>query len=203
MTIDFLQKTQATGNKEYFEAAEKDAKERYDTLIKPFIPSLNGLNVLEIACGHGRIASQVLKNYEPNHLQLIDINPENIDFVLNRFKGRDEVHAEANNGIDLRNLEDEHYDFVYSFDSMVHFNHELIEGYISEIKRILKPGGAAYIHYSNWGKTCKTEDHGPGLRGDMNRAAMLELVKDCRVIHDEVIDWGVKNLDAIIVFEKI
>ena len=201
MTIDFLQKTQATGSPEYFEAAEKDAKERYEELIKPFIPSLNGLNCLEIACGHGRIASQVLKNNEPNHLQLIDINPDNIKFVLNRFKGRDEVHAEVNNGIDLRNLEDQHYNFVYSFDSMVHFNRELIELYINEIKRVLTPGGQAYIHYSNWGKTCTTENHGPGLRGDMNRSAMLELVKDCRVIHDKVIDWGVKGLDAIIVFE--
>jgi ubiquinone/menaquinone biosynthesis C-methylase UbiE len=201
MTIDFLQKTQSTGNKEYFEAAEKDAKERYDTLIKPLFPNIDEYQVVEIACGHGRIANQVLSDNEPATLTLVDINPDNIKHCIKRFKKYPNLNYITNNGVDLRDIPDGSIDFVYSFDSMVHFNRELVELYINEIKRVLKPGGAAYIHYSNWGKNCTTETHGPGLRGDMNRKAMLELVKDCKVIHDKVIDWGVKELDAIIVFQ--
>jgi ubiquinone/menaquinone biosynthesis C-methylase UbiE len=201
MRPEFLEKTKATGNKEYFDAAEKDAKLRYDTLIHPIIPNLDELDVVEIACGHGRIAKQVLKNHNPGTLTLVDINPDNIKYCIKRFKKYPNLLYNVNNGVDLSLIPNGSIDFVYSFDSMVHFNHELISLYIAEIKRILKPGGSAYIHYSNWGSTCKTEDHGPGLRGDMNRKAMLELVKDCKVIHDELIDWGVKDLDGIIVFE--
>jgi hypothetical protein len=40
-------------------------------------------------------------------------------------------------------------DFVFSFDSLVHVDADVIASYLSELGRVLKPGGAGFIHHSN------------------------------------------------------
>lgn len=203
MNKEFLTRTMNTGNQIYFDAAENDAQIQYEQYLKPHFGNLDSLNVLEIAFGWGRISSQLLQNHKVNSLTLVDINPINVAYVKKRFQKNKNVYPMVNNGLDLQEIETGIMDFVYSFDSMVHFNHELMAGYISEIKRVLKPGGKCFLHFSNHGKDCNTEHLGTGLRGDMTNEAMLQLVNDCAVIHNEVIDWaGAKDLDAIILFEK-
>jgi hypothetical protein len=76
--------------------------------------------------------------------------------------------------------------------------------YVAEIKRVLKTGGICFLHYSNAGgedlSSNKLSEW--GMRGAMNNISMIGLVADCKILHDEVIDWGKENLDAIIIFQK-
>jgi SAM-dependent methyltransferase len=48
-------------------------------------------------------------------------------------------------------LPDDSVDFVFSFDSFVHIDREIVDAYLGEIGRILKPGGKGFIHHSNFG----------------------------------------------------
>jgi hypothetical protein len=43
-------------------------------------------------------------------------------------------------------------DFVFSFDSLVHAEPDVIQAYIEQLASILTPGGAAFIHHSNLGQ---------------------------------------------------
>jgi len=40
-------------------------------------------------------------------------------------------------------------DFVFSFDSLVHCDAYIIESYLREISRVLKPDGTVFLHHSN------------------------------------------------------
>ena len=43
-------------------------------------------------------------------------------------------------------------DFVFSFDSLVHAESDVIESYLIQIAQKLKPGGVGFIHHSNLGE---------------------------------------------------
>ncbi|PYI61656.1 MAG: hypothetical protein DMC60_04780 [Verrucomicrobia bacterium] len=43
-------------------------------------------------------------------------------------------------------------DFVFSFDSFVHPDREIVEAYLSELGTKLKIGGKGFIHHSNFGE---------------------------------------------------
>jgi hypothetical protein len=40
-------------------------------------------------------------------------------------------------------------DVVFSFDSLVHADQSVIESYLSQLPRILKPNGVVFLHHSN------------------------------------------------------
>jgi hypothetical protein len=49
-------------------------------------------------------------------------------------------------------IAEESVDFVYSFDSLVHADAGVLEGYLSQFPRILSETGVAFIHHSNLGE---------------------------------------------------
>jgi ubiquinone/menaquinone biosynthesis C-methylase UbiE len=48
-------------------------------------------------------------------------------------------------------VDDASIDFAFSFDSLVHAESDVVSSYVSELARVLKPGGVAFIHHSNLG----------------------------------------------------
>jgi SAM-dependent methyltransferase len=38
--------------------------------------------------------------------------------------------------------------YAFSFDTFVHFDQPLFDAYLSEIARVLKPGGVFHLHYA-------------------------------------------------------
>jgi Methyltransferase domain len=44
---------------------------------------------------------------------------------------------------------DQSIDFVFSYDSLVHADTEVLSAYLSEVARVLTPTGAAFLHHSN------------------------------------------------------
>ena len=126
-----------------------------------------------------------------------------MDYCRERFSNHANFEFVKTNGTNLAGIADGSQDFVYSFDSFVHFNGELVKLYINEIKRVLAPGGTCFIHYSNAGTVdLSSTEMGHGLRGQMTQAAMLDLLTDVEVLNSETIDWGIPNIDAIVTFRK-
>lgn len=132
----------APRTKEYFEDIERH---RYQThpWIKKSIDSfdINGKKVLEIGFGMGT-----------DHLNLarrgavmygIDLTPTNREISFERFKIYD-MKSELITG-DAENLPytDNSFDFVYSF-GVIHHSPDT-QRIISEVHRVLKPGGKCWI----------------------------------------------------------
>lgn len=46
---------------------------------------------------------------------------------------------------------DSSVDFAFSFDSLVYVEAEVLKGYLTELARVLKPDGVAFLHHSNLG----------------------------------------------------
>ena len=87
-------------------------------------------------------------------------------------------------------------DFVFTFDVFVHLEPEVIERYLHEIERVLRPGGVAVLHYGDIRKDIAR--HNPGF-SRMTRQKMEELIAatGLRVIdHDEMIMFH-SNLVAL------
>lgn len=51
-------------------------------------------------------------------------------------------------------------DLAFSFDSLVHVEIDVIEGYLTELARVLVPDGVAILHHSNLAaERLKPEEH--------------------------------------------
>jgi ubiquinone/menaquinone biosynthesis C-methylase UbiE len=64
-----------------------------------------------------------------------------------------ELHAtfSVNDGLTLPMVADRSVDLVFSFDSLVHVEVDVISSYLRGFRRILSPNGVAFIHHSNLG----------------------------------------------------
>ncbi len=114
--------------------------------IHSFLPADT---ILEIAPGRGRW-TEYLKD-QCRRLILVDLSPACIEACKSRFSASTHIKYHVNDGASLGMIEDESVDFVFSFDSLVHAEPDIIENYVVEIARKLKAGGAGFIHHSNLG----------------------------------------------------
>jgi ubiquinone/menaquinone biosynthesis C-methylase UbiE len=113
-------------------------------LLFPYLGK--NIDVLEIAPGHGRWSALMVDKLKT--LTLVDLGKNNIEFCQHRFKDFNHINYIVNDGKTLPGVEDLSIDFVWSFDSFVHMDEEVINAYFSEISRVLKPGGEAVIHHA-------------------------------------------------------
>jgi ubiquinone/menaquinone biosynthesis C-methylase UbiE len=125
----------------HFGTTEKLWNEHLFSHLIPF----RGKKILEIAPGHGRI-TQFLAILA-GELQVVDLNENCIEETKKKL-GTFVEKYHTNDGRSLTSLEDEYFDLVFSFDSFVHMHANVIEAYIKEINRVLKPGGYGLIHHS-------------------------------------------------------
>jgi ubiquinone/menaquinone biosynthesis C-methylase UbiE len=115
--------------------------------IHRFLPTEN---ILEIACGYGRW-TQFLKNMCRN-LEVIELSEKCLQACRQRFSDCSHIEYHLNDGKSLHMIADSSVNFVFSFDSLVHADESVLEAYISQLPRILKDEGAAFIHHSNLGE---------------------------------------------------
>ena len=101
--------------------------------------------VLEIAPGHGRWTEFLLKSEK---VILADLNPKCIEYCKNKFKSSSNISYFSNDGKSLSFVPDNSVDFIWSYDSFVHMEKDVIESYFKEFSRILKKGGKAIIHHA-------------------------------------------------------
>jgi ubiquinone/menaquinone biosynthesis C-methylase UbiE len=151
----------------YYDEAESTMDSQWEGEIWPFIRGCDFTFTVELAGGHGRNTEKL--RHLARTLYVVDIREENVLFLEERFQHAKNVSVVRNNGIDLAGIGDAQATFVYSWDSMVHFDSDVVRAYLREFRRVLKEGGYGFCHYSNVDSdpTGSYVDH-PGWRNFMS-----------------------------------
>jgi 2-polyprenyl-3-methyl-5-hydroxy-6-metoxy-1,4-benzoquinol methylase len=114
--------------------------------IHRFVPSPA---ILEIAPGFGRW-TQFLRA-QCQSMIAVDISERCIEHCKMRFASESHIKFHVNDGTSLAAVPDDSIDFVFSFDSLVHVETDIIEAYLLQLARKLTPDGVGFIHHSNIG----------------------------------------------------
>src|SRR5262249_31347341 len=115
-------------------------------LYPRIFPFLKG-RILEIAPGHGRW-TQFLRDHCMSLIG-VDLAATCVSECRSKFKSDPRLHFEVGDGRKLPMVGDASIDFAFSFDSLVHAEADILESYASELARVLKPNGIAFLHHSN------------------------------------------------------
>ncbi len=105
--------------------------------------------ILEIAPGYGRWTNY-LKSL-CRHLTIVDLNELCIQKCKERFAADTNITYHVNDGKSLSMVPDGSIDFAFSFDSLVHAEADVIDAYLTQLAKKLKPDGVAWLHHSNVG----------------------------------------------------
>lgn len=114
--------------------------------ISAFLPAAT---ILEIAPGFGRW-TQYLRNY-CDDLTGVDLSKPCIDACKELFSEDPHMTFHVNDGKSLAMIPDKSVDFVFSFDSLVHAEADVIKEYLAELATKLTPDGVGFLHHSNLG----------------------------------------------------
>ena len=126
---------------------EASGRVNYDQLVRPFLPVLlcgcspKSCRVVEIGCGLGRITRPFAENFLEVHG--VDVSAEMIERARQRLRDCSNVTLHLSSGMDLSSLPDKHFDLAFSYLVFQHIpSRTVIQNYIREAARVLKPGGA-------------------------------------------------------------
>lgn len=152
-------------------------------------------HLLEIACGHGRVTAHLLGHCE--RFTGVDLAPTCVEMCRERFAGIGKATFSLGNGRSLPEVAAASVDFVCSWDSLVHAELDAIEGYVHELGRVLRPGGAAFLHHSNLA-ACLAEAGGAALpnphwRASSVSAEVVQRLAEAAGLHceaQELVQWG-------------
>jgi len=112
--------------------------------IHAFIPTSC---ILEIGPGFGRW-THFLKDL-CDRLIVVDLSKKCIRSCQHRFSHCSHISYHINDGLSLDAVVDGSVDFVFSFDSLVHVEMDVIEVYLKQLALKLTPNGVGFIHHSN------------------------------------------------------
>jgi SAM-dependent methyltransferase len=150
-------------------------------------------SILEIAPGYGRCTAYLKDLCQ--ELTIVDITEKCIAACRERFGAWSHIRYVLNDGRSLAMVPDESVDFVFSWDSLVHAERDVMEGYIRELARVMRPGAFGFIHHSNFGACARTDREPANLhwRGTTMRADLFETY--CRAaglacVAQELVPWG-------------
>jgi ubiquinone/menaquinone biosynthesis C-methylase UbiE len=186
--------------------------------VHSFIPAKT---ILEIAPGFGRW-TQYLKKY-CDSLYIVDLSEECIKNCKLRFSSSDNIEYFINDGKSLDMIPNNSIDFVFSFDSLVHVEADVIESYMQQLSKKLTKDGVGFIHHSNLGeyymyfstvrklpyRIYQTLSKIHIIETDAWRAISMtakkfeEITKktNLNLVSQEMVNWGTKRLtDCISVF---
>lgn len=188
--------------------------------IRAFVPATT---ILEIGTGHGRW-THYLKDFCDNLIG-VDLSENCIQSCRRRFSAHPHITFHQNDGKSLAMVPDRSVDFVFSFDSLVHAEADVLQAYITQLSRKLKPDGVGFIHHSNLGayrlyysmKNMIPRGQGllrriglldnDGLRAKSMTAALFERYADVaglQCISQEITDWSSKRLiDCLSTFTPV
>jgi SAM-dependent methyltransferase len=191
----------------YFDDAEPHMKQQWDGLIYPFIRDCDFSSVVDLAAGHGRNSAMLRE--VATKIYVVDINIENTAFCRERFAGDERFTFITNNGIDLSALTDDSITLVYCFDAMVHFDSDVVRAYVREFKRVLKPGGRAFCHHSNFTRNPGGNfRENPNWRNFMSQSLMAHyaIKEGLSIVKSKIVPWGDapdgRELDCFTLLEK-
>lgn len=115
---------------------------------KVFAPFLGTSNViLEIGPGGGRFTEVLLSKC--NKLIAADVTPTMLKLLKERFGPDPKIEYLLLDGLGLSPISDKSVDAAFSYSVFAHLHHWDIFNYLSELSRVLVPGGKAIIEHPN------------------------------------------------------
>ncbi|GGB48528.1 hypothetical protein GCM10011316_20830 [Roseibium aquae] len=190
----------------YHAAAARCMQENWDAIIFPLLQkhSIDYSDVVDFACGYGRNTDMLLNH--ARSITMVDVNEHNLDYCRNKYADHQSVSIVGCNGYTLEELSENRFSFFYTFDSVVHFPPEIVRSYLPEMHRVLKNGGYAFVHHSNYTAGGKDKDFrkNPHWRNYMSAELFADYAKGAgfNVIEQSLIDWEVVNLDCCTILQK-
>jgi SAM-dependent methyltransferase len=162
--------------------------------IQGFVPAGR---ILEIAPGYGRW-THFLRDL-CDELVGVDIAETAVAHCRKRFAGDEHVSFHVNNGTSLAIATDRSIDLIFSFDSLVHAEHDILAGYLEEFARVLADDGVAFIHHSNMGsyEPGSYDPHNIHWRATTVSAELVERLArsvGLRCVSQETVAWGNEKL---------
>ncbi len=168
----------------------------YGTILPRIHSFLPSEHILEIAPGFGRCTQYLLKQCQK--LTVVDLAEKCIGACKKRFSDYSHIHYYVNDGKSLDMIEDHSIDFVFSWDSLVHVEEDVIYSYLGYLTSKLKPGGIGFLHHSNIGAF---RDPATGILSVENRhwrgeSMSAELFREyckkvgLRCLSQEMVNWG-------------
>ena len=104
---------------------------------------------MEIGCGLGRITRPFAENFLEVHG--VDVSAEMIERARQRLRDCPNVTLHLISGMDLSSLPDKHFDLAFSYLVFQHIpSRTVIQNYIREAARVLKPGGALKVQLNGY-----------------------------------------------------
>jgi cyclopropane fatty-acyl-phospholipid synthase-like methyltransferase len=200
---------------DYHRLRESGANAQVNTYLIPFInDAINTLNlqeysVADFACGHGSISREVFQAFQAagatiSRFGLLDVAADNLPLAEQTLKHcfpASETQPTTElfrlNGSDLNDFTGRRYDFVYSWDAMVHFDILDIAGYLRSFSRLCC--GRAIFHHSNLAQLTKDISANTHWRNFMSSDIFHQLCisSGLKVIDQQLVSWGIDDLDCI------
>jgi len=204
---------------------ESGIEREWTEVIWPLIRDFDFTTVLELAPGAGRNTAKLAEVARVIHG--VDLNQPVIDRLEKRFgsyAGPCRLNFHKNNGSGLPMIPSSSITAIYSWDSVVHFDRRVIEEYVREFARVLKPGGKGFVHHSNLADaTAPRLNRGPvgddiwrnpQVRSNMSKALFRKYCEDSRLTVVQQVDlpwppWPWQHLrrgeviDCLSVFTKL
>ncbi len=162
--------------------------------------------ILEIAPGHGRW-TQYLRNVCET-LHVVDLSPNCIEACRRRFAADSNIIYHVNDGRSLAMVPGD-FNVIFSFDSLVHVELDVIDGYLAQCAGILARDGVGFLHHSNMAEYMKRgfshiprsilerEAFNTIWRAESVDAAAVDALAKrhgLAVIGQELVNWGTKGL---------
>jgi ubiquinone/menaquinone biosynthesis C-methylase UbiE len=114
-------------------------------VVAPFLGTCDIL--LEIGPGGGRFTEILLPKCR--RLIAVDTSETMLELLQERFRGDERLEYHLGDGRGLGGVASAAVDAAFSYGVFVHLQHWDIFNYLTELERVLKPGGKAIIQHSN------------------------------------------------------
>jgi SAM-dependent methyltransferase len=168
----------------------------FGTIFPRVQAALPAETILEIAPGYGRCTQYLIPLCR--NLMLVDLVEECIKTCKKRFEKVSHIQYFVNDGKSLDMIPDNAVDFVFSWDSLVHAENDVLLSYLQYLSKKLKKGGIGFMHHSNLGCFADPENgeltvENPHWRASTMTAELFrgycnEVGLQC--IAQEIIAWG-------------
>ncbi len=161
--------------------------------IQAFVPTET---ILQIGPGFGR-CTQYLKDI-CQQLTIVDLAERCIQSCKERFAECSHITFHVNDGKSLAMVPDGSVDFVFSYDSLVHSESDVIQAYLAQLAKKLTPHGVGFIHHSSIGsyldpQTGRLTIENPHWRAESMTAELFAIYCEdvgLQCMNQELISWG-------------
>jgi ubiquinone/menaquinone biosynthesis C-methylase UbiE len=155
---------------------------------------ISNLDVLDIGCGHGGGLNLLYNKVGCKSVTGVDISPENIDFCKRTYE--DSMSFFVGDAEDLQ-LQDEKFDIVFNVESAHCYPN--YEKFLSEVVRVLRPGGLFLFTDTLSGVDADQSDiylvrKFPGLEVVSEKDISQQVTDSCRVDVNNSSSWMIMQV---------